>query len=158
MSFPKSGGGSGGGGGPSNSGKAMRLLLDGNTQVNIGEITKIPFDQIPFNDGFSWNADLEVEAQEAGSVLIIASIGAIIPVGMVDEINVGCLLYKNGLPLRQNSKTKKEGPFCIAEINVIDQCVFEDKYELYVIVTGGDDATAEISAAVDVTALEIAYL
>ena len=100
--------------------------------------------------------DLEVETQEAGTVLITASIGAAVPAGMTQGLTVGCLLYKNGLPLRQNSKTKLVSPYCIAEITVIDKCVAEDKYALYVTTTGGDWVDITISS--EVSALEIAYL
>lgn len=160
MSFPSKGRGNGGDGGtPSgNSGKAMRLLLGEDMIVNQDEFKKVEFDQIPFNDGFTWNAELDVEAQEAGTVLITASIGAIVPVGMENQLTVGCLLFKNGQPMRQNSKTKLVGPYCIAEVCAIDKCVVEDKYTLYVTILGGDELTATITSDNGVTALDIAYL
>lgn len=158
MSFPdfSKSGSDGAGGGSTNAGKAMRLLLGSDLTVQQDGFTRIPFDQIPFNDGFTFNADLEVETQEAGTVLITASIGALVPAGMEQGLTVGCLLYKNGLPLRQNSKTKLVSPYCIAEITVIDKCVVEDKYALYVTATGGDWVDITISA--EVSAMEIAYL
>lgn len=156
MSFPDFSKGGGGGGGSTNAGKAMRLLLGSDLTVQQDGFTKMPFDQIPFNDGFTYNAELEVETQEAGTVLITASIGAVIPVGMTQDLTVGCLLFKNGLPLRQSSKTKLAAPYCIAEVTVIDKCVFEDKYVLYVTAIGGDAVDITISA--EVSALEIAYI
>lgn len=156
MSFPKIYGGSGGGGGSAAGGKAMRLLLGADLTVQQDGFTRMPFDQIPFNDGFTYNVDLEVETPQAGTVLIAASIGAEVPAGMTQGLTVGCLLYKNGLPLRQNSKTKLVSPYCIAEVTVIDKCVFGDKYALYVTATGGDWVDITISA--EVSSLEIAYL
>lgn len=156
MSFPDFS--KGGGGGSTNAGNAMRLLLGADFTVPQDGFTKMPFDQIPFNDGFTYNVDLEVETPQAGTVLITASIGAVIPVGMTQNLTVGCLLYKNGVPLRQSSKTKLAAPYCIAEIAVIDKCVFEDKYVLYVTAIGGDDLDITISAGNGVSAMEIAYL
>lgn len=155
MSFPDFSKGGGGGGG-TNAGKAMRLLLGADLTVQQDGFTKMPFDQIPFNDGFTYNAELEVETQQAGTVLITASIGAVVPVGMAQDLTVGALLFKNGVPLRQSSKTKLAAPYCIAEIAVIDKCVLEDKYVLYVTAIGGDAVDITISA--EVSALEIAYL
>lgn len=137
-------------------GQAMRLLLGADFTVSQDGFTKMPFDQIPFNDGFTYNADLEVETPQAGTVLITASIGAVVPVGMAQDLTVGCLLFKNGVPLRQSSKTKLVAPYCIAEITVIDKCVLEDKYVLYVTAIGGDEEDITISS--EVSALEIAYL
>ena len=154
MSFPDFS--KGGGGGSAGGGQAVRLLLGADFTVAQDGFTKMPFDQIPFNDGFTYNADLEVETPRAGTVLITASIGAVVPVGMAQDLTVGCLLFKNGVPLRQSSKTKLVAPYCIAEITVIDKCVLEDKYVLYVTAIGGDEVDITISS--EVSALEIAYL
>lgn len=154
MSFPNLS--KGGNGGSVDSGQAMRLLLAADFTVQQDDFTRIPFDQIPFNDGFTYNAEFEAEAPRDGTVLITASIGAVVPAGLTEGLTVMCLLYKNGVPLRQSSNTKLVAPYCIAEVTVIDKCVSEDKYALYVTTTGGD--LVDITISSEVSALEIAYL
>lgn len=158
MSFPPRAN-SGGSGGSGNAGKMMNLLLPANITVGQDEIAKVPFDQIPENDGFTWGADNEIEIQEAGTVIINASVGAVIAAGTVNEITVGGLIFKNGAPLRQNSNTKAKPPYCIAGVTVIDKCVVGDKYAFYVNAIGGDDTSITIASSSNgVTGLEISYL
>lgn len=159
MSFPPRRDGGGSGGGSSNGGKMMNLILSEILTLGQDEFAKIPFDQIPENDGFTWGADDEIEIQEAGTVLINGSAGAAIAVDAVAEITVVGWIFKNGTPLRQNSQVKTKGPYCIAEVTVIDKCVVGDKYAFYVSAVGGDNPNVTISSSSNgVTGLEISYL
>lgn len=157
MSWPPKDNG-GGNGGSGNGGKMMSLRLESDVGVNVGEFSKIPFDQIPENDGFTYNADLEIEVQEGGTVLIAATAGAVIPVGTTEEVRVACLIHKNGIPIRQNSMEKLLPPYCTAAASVIDKCVPGDKYIIYVLAEGGDNTSITIAAGDGVTGAEIAYL
>lgn len=158
MSFPPRAN-NGGGGGSGNGGKMMKLTLSSNLTLGQDEFAKVPFDQAPENDGFIWGADDEIEIQEAGTIIINASVGAAISVDAVNEITVVGWIFKNGQPLRQNSKAKTKGPYCVAEVTVIDKCAVGDKYAFYVNAGGGDDLNVTIASSSDgVTGLEIAYL
>lgn len=153
---------SGGGPGPGpsgNSGKAIGLLLDDDLIVNVEQILEVPFAIERFNDGFTWDdTEKSVEVPFDGTVIITCDVGAVVPQGMESALTVASLVYKNGLPLRQNSTTKATPPYCTAAVTVIDKCVAGDKYVMYVTGTGGGALTYTVGSTNGITGMEIAYL
>lgn len=149
----------GGNGGSIHSGKAIGLLLDSDLTVNVEQILEMPFAVERFNDGFVWDADEKsVTVPFDGTIIITCDAGGIIPQGMVNELSVASLLFKNGQDIRQNSSTKLKGPYCTAAVTVIDKCQAGDKYVMYVTGSGGDGPTFQVAAGNGATGMEISYL
>lgn len=160
MSFPpRAGNSDNGNGGSGNGGKMITMGLSTTVESGQGEFRQILFDLQPDNDGFGWTENHEVEILEAGTILINASFGVAMANDAVNPITVVGFVFKNGVPLQQNSKTKTEGPYCIAPVTRIDKCAVGDKYTFYINAQGGDDLNVTIASSDNgVTGAQISYL
>lgn len=155
MSFPTSAGGIGGGGSGS-SNKAIALRLSAPAVMNVGEIAKVPFDSVLFNDGFDYSSvTQEITISKAGTLVITGTVGC-----AVEDDNtpyaLTCFVFKNGVPIRQHASQSGGAPYTSAAVSIVDKCVVGDKYEFYSTRTA--KVTYSLVANQGITGFEIGYL
>lgn len=155
MSYPPNKNG-GGGGGIGSSGSAIALRVTEPATMNVGEVAKVPFNAVLFNDGFDYSeATQEITISKAGTLIITGTVGCEIE-GDSTPYALTCFVFKNGEPIRQHASQSGAAPYTSAAVQIIDKCVVGDKYVLYATRTSG--ATYSLSSTDGLTGFELGYL
>lgn len=156
--FPKSMSGGGGSVPIGDESKALALSLSAPEEMNVGEIALVPFTDVAYNTGVTYNQGTkEIVASKQGNVVFTASVGVMnAPAGM----GLTVFIFKNGVPFRQGSSSNavEDAPFCIAEAAVTDLAEEGDIYSLYVTAKDAGSMTYELSNEPSVTRFETVFL